>query len=184
MVAPREAAVLPRPAPPLVPSSSEGDTFGGGPDAAAIVPDGLAARARAARQVPDATMSAPRGPAPPPAVKPAAPVPAADFAADAAPISGVILDGPTRVTLNLGTFEIGRRPEADLTVDSRDISRRHARLYVREHDVELEDLETVNGCFVNDVAVSGRAAVPDGARVRFATVEYAVMYVRAREQQP
>jgi hypothetical protein len=188
-MAPREAAIAPRLAPPVpppaAPAPSDPGTFGASREAGAIVPNGLAARARAARRVPDATVAAQQPPEhmPAPVPVPAPPPAAADVAGEAGALSGVILQGPTRVALNLGSFEIGRNPEADVVVDSRDISRRHARLHVREHDVQLEALETVNGSFVNDVPVKGRAAVPDRSRVRFATVEYEVMYVRSRGQQ-
>jgi hypothetical protein len=45
--------------------------------------------------------------------------------------------------------------------------------------VQIEDLQTANGTFVDDIAVIGMADVPDRSRVRFATIEFAVVYVRS-----
>ena len=94
-------------------------------------------------------------------------------------IVGVCLAGPTRVTLNVGTFQIGRHADADMVVDSRDVGRKHARLHVTEDDVQIEDLQTTNGTFVDDARVTGMTRVPEGSHLRFASVEFAVRYVRA-----
>ena len=185
VMAPREAAIAPHVSGPAPASRPADSTFSAPREPAAPVPDGLAARARAARQLADATSAASNA-AEPPAAEPPAAEPDATLAQTTSvspvsgQVSGVVLDGPTRETLNLGTFEIGRHADADVVVDSRDISRRHARLHVSEDQVQLEDLGTANGTFIDDAAITGLAIVPDGSRIRFASVPFAVMYVRRR----
>jgi diguanylate cyclase (GGDEF)-like protein len=59
---------------------------------------------------------------------------------------------------------IGRSTEADIRLDDAGISRRHARLRVREGNVTLEDLESANGTFVNGSRIR-EAALRDGDNV-------------------
>lgn len=92
-------------------------------------------------------------------------------------IVGVRLDGPHDITLNRGEFSVGRDALCDIRIDSRDVGRRHARIRVSEDDVVVCDLNTSNGTFVNDVRVVGEFSVPDGAHLRFATVEYTVTFL-------
>ena len=47
-------------------------------------------------------------------------------------ISGLRLDGSQDVLLNHGTFLVGRHPDCDVYIDSRDVGRRHAQLHVRD----------------------------------------------------
>ena len=181
VAAPREPAIAPliTPPPGRVPEPS---TLSAPREPAGGLPDALAARARAARRVGDMTTPLPNVPSPPPA--PAAPArPRTPVSSGTGPLSGVVLDGPSLVRLNLGSFDIGRHPDADVVVNSPDVGRRHARLHVRVDRVELEDLEAANGTFVDDRAITGVATVPDGGRIRFATVEFAIMYVRNQVQR-
>ena len=99
-------------------------------------------------------------------------------------VAGLRLDGSQQVQLNRGRFVVGRHPECDVHMDARDVGRRHAYLEVREDKVTVEDLGTANGTFVNEQAVTGRAEVPDGSHLRFATVEFTVTYFRTEGQTP
>ena len=44
---------------------------------------------------------------------------------------------------------VGRDPACDVILDSKEISRRHARFYVRAGDLTVEDLESHNGVFID-----------------------------------
>lgn len=44
---------------------------------------------------------------------------------------------------------VGRAPECDICLDSTGISRRHARLRPLDYGVEIEDLGSTNGSFLN-----------------------------------
>jgi pSer/pThr/pTyr-binding forkhead associated (FHA) protein len=187
--APREAAIAPPRAAAPAPPRAEPPASQVPEDRGAALPSGLAARAMAARRGADETAAmAPRRsgdetaavpPLEPDTVAPtiAWSPPPAPGAADASPLSGLTLHGPAPVTLPLGVFLVGRQA-ADVIVDSRDVSRRHARLYVTEQGVKIEDLGTANGTFVNDAPVTSIADLPDGSRLRVATVEFTVSYQR------
>ena len=180
LLAPREAAIAPKVAPR---GKADPQTFRVTPEAAAA-PSGLGARARAARRPEDATKLARQAPAPPPPAdsQPAEPAIQPEPEPRGGETTGVVFDGPSRTALALGTFMIGRQT-ADVIVDSPDVSRQHARLFVTASGIELEDLKTANGTFVNDTRITTRTRLPDGCRVRFATVEFTVIYQRSSGEQ-
>ena len=91
---------------------------------------------------------------------------------------GITLEGRTQVTLNHGTFRVGRQPDCDVIVDSFDVGRRHAVLYVDESGLSVEDLHSANGTFIDGAAVTGKSMVADGSCLRFATIEFSVHYER------
>src|SRR5579871_4465868 len=56
---------------------------------------------------------------------------------------------------------IGRSPDNDLAVDNLAVSNYHARVYVEAGRLVVEDLDSLNGTFVNDLRVE-RATLHDG----------------------
>src|ERR1700687_5913019 len=56
---------------------------------------------------------------------------------------------------------IGRSPDNDLPVDNLAISNYHARVYYEGGRLVVEDLDSLNGTFVNDLRVE-RAMLHDG----------------------
>jgi pSer/pThr/pTyr-binding forkhead associated (FHA) protein len=56
---------------------------------------------------------------------------------------------------------IGRAPDNDLPVDNLAVSNYHARVYFEAGKLLVEDLDSLNGTFVNDLRVE-RAALHDG----------------------
>jgi pSer/pThr/pTyr-binding forkhead associated (FHA) protein len=56
---------------------------------------------------------------------------------------------------------IGRSPDNDLPVDNLAVSNYHARVYVEGGRLVVEDLDSLNGTFVNDLRVE-RATLHDG----------------------
>jgi pSer/pThr/pTyr-binding forkhead associated (FHA) protein len=69
---------------------------------------------------------------------------------------------------------VGRAPRADFIVDAALVSRLHCRLTAGESNVEVVDLESTNGTFVNDRRVS-KAMLSIGDRLRVGRVELQVM---------
>lgn len=65
---------------------------------------------------------------------------------------------------------IGRAPRADLILDAALVSRLHCRLEAGEEVVEVIDLESTNGTYVNDTRVE-RGTLTDGDRLRVGRVE-------------
>jgi pSer/pThr/pTyr-binding forkhead associated (FHA) protein len=68
---------------------------------------------------------------------------------------------------------VGRAPRADFIVDAALVSRLHCRLTAGEHALEVVDLESTNGTFVNDKRVE-KATLANGDRLRVGRVELTV----------
>ena len=56
---------------------------------------------------------------------------------------------------------IGRAPDNDVPIDNLAVSNYHARVYVEAGSLVLEDLNSLNGTFLNDIRVE-RAMLKDG----------------------
>jgi two-component system, cell cycle response regulator len=61
---------------------------------------------------------------------------------------------------------LGRDPDIDVTVEDDSVSRKHARITLREGHYEIEDLGSTNGTYVAGGLVSGRVRLLDGVRVQ------------------
>jgi len=108
---------------------------------------------------------------------------AADEAADEAevpetPEPGMVFsirfeaDGPPDpMPLPEGERVVGRSRSADITVESRSVSRRHAVLAVSGGRVTLRDLESRNHTFVNGERITDETQLEPGARLRFGDLE-------------
>jgi pSer/pThr/pTyr-binding forkhead associated (FHA) protein len=83
--------------------------------------------------------------------------------------------GPFTFRLMPGAIKtIGRSTTADFIVDAGMVSRFHCRLTATEDGkIEIQDLESTNGTFVNDRRVD-RGVVGVGDRIRIGRVELAV----------
>jgi RNA polymerase sigma factor (sigma-70 family) len=66
------------------------------------------------------------------------------------------------ILLPPGEFSLGRAIESSLHLDDERASRNHAVLYVEADSVELEDLESRNGVYVNGARVPCRMPVKHG----------------------
>src|ERR1700686_2382207 len=72
-------------------------------------------------------------------------------------------EGATLKEVPLGTrpITIGRAPDNDIPIDNLAVSNYHARVYVEAGSLVVEDLNSLNGCFLNDIRVE-RAMLKDG----------------------
>ena len=68
---------------------------------------------------------------------------------------------------------VGRAPRADFIVDAALVSRVHCRLTAGEEQLEVVDLSSTNGTFVNDTRVA-TAKLTKGDRLRVGRVELIV----------
>jgi pSer/pThr/pTyr-binding forkhead associated (FHA) protein len=76
--------------------------------------------------------------------------------------------------LSAGTIKtIGRAPRADFIVDRALVSRLHCRLTADAENLEVQDLASTNGTFVNDKRVD-RARIVTGDRLRVGRIELMV----------
>ncbi|MFI6982997.1 FHA domain-containing protein [Embleya sp. NPDC050154] len=69
-------------------------------------------------------------------------------------------------------MQIGRSHRADLRLAHDSVSRRHARLCVRDDGWVLEDLGSMNGTHVNGLRIMGPVSVRPGDHVQFGVVSY------------
>ena len=67
--------------------------------------------------------------------------------------------------LGEGDFLIGREPECDIYVEDPHISRRHARLTVGEDLIEIEDLGSSSGTFLDGMPIKGRIPLRPSQKV-------------------
>jgi pSer/pThr/pTyr-binding forkhead associated (FHA) protein len=83
-------------------------------------------------------------------------------------------DNPWTFRLPLGTSKtVGRAPRADFIVDAALVSRLHCRIVATAEKLEVEDLSSTNGTFVNDKRIN-RGALINGDRLRIGPVELTV----------
>ena len=68
---------------------------------------------------------------------------------------------------------VGRSPGADFIVDAALVSRVHCRITASAENLEVEDLSSTNGTFVNDKRVD-KAHITSGDRLRVGRVELTV----------
>jgi WD40 repeat protein/serine/threonine protein kinase len=71
-----------------------------------------------------------------------------------------------RVVLRSGEYVIGREAGVEIHVEANLVSRRHARLTLRDDDALIEDLGSSNGTFVNGTPVTGSVRLWPGQKIQ------------------
>lgn len=69
---------------------------------------------------------------------------------------------------------VGRHQDADILLQSADVSRRHAVLLFKDDQVWVQDLNSSNGTFLNDERIEQEAELQHGDRLQFASFVFAV----------
>jgi pSer/pThr/pTyr-binding forkhead associated (FHA) protein len=86
----------------------------------------------------------------------------------------ILQSADTTFRLRSGAVKtIGRAPRADFVLDAALVSRLHCRLTASDDNLEVVDLESTNGTFVNDQRVE-KAKLATGDRLRIGRVELTV----------
>ena len=67
---------------------------------------------------------------------------------------------------------VGRHQDADVVLQAADVSRRHAGLSLKDNALWVQDLNSSNGTFVNDVRIAVETEVKNGDSLSFASVQY------------
>ena len=78
--------------------------------------------------------------------------------------------GGERIVLVEGDNLVGRSPDAVVLVDRPSISRRHAMIRVAGHRARVQDLQSKNGTFVDEVRVQDSYDLRDSAIIRFGSI--------------
>jgi DNA-binding winged helix-turn-helix (wHTH) protein len=81
----------------------------------------------------------------------------------------LVCDGRV-VDLGPGENLIGRSVECAVRLDSTDVSRRHARIFVSGDEATIEDLGSTNGTFVNGQRVVAPVKLTAGTRISFGSI--------------
>jgi len=74
---------------------------------------------------------------------------------------------------------VGRAPRADFVLDAALVSRLHCRLTATDEALEVVDLSSTNGTFVNDKRVK-QATLAAGDRLRIGRVELTIEKSKAK----
>lgn len=70
---------------------------------------------------------------------------------------------------------VGRHQDADILLQSAEISRRHAEFLCKEQALWLQDLNSSNGTFVNDVRIQQEIQLQNGDLIRFASLQFSIL---------
>ncbi len=65
---------------------------------------------------------------------------------------------------------IGRLTSASIFLNEASVSRDHARFYLSETSVEVADMGSANGTYINDERIQGRVSLKDGDIIRLGTI--------------
>ena len=79
---------------------------------------------------------------------------------------------------------VGRHQDADVLLQAADVSRRHAGLLLKDNALWVQDLNSSNGTFVNDVRIAVETEVQNGDSLRFASVKYTAEVAMVEVVQP
>lgn len=75
-----------------------------------------------------------------------------------------------RVVLDREEVILGRDQSADIVVDDRQVSRQHVRIAQHSEGYLIEDLNSKNGTWVNDMPLKGAIALKDGDVIELAKI--------------
>ena len=86
----------------------------------------------------------------------------------------ILQSSETTFRLKSGAIKtVGRAPRADFILDVALVSRLHCRLTAGDDQLEVVDLKSTNGTFVNDTRIQ-KAKLATGDRLRIGRVELTV----------
>ena len=85
-----------------------------------------------------------------------------------------------RASLTDGEYVLGRDPDLELFLDSRDVSRRHARITIDGDAAIIEDLESKNGTYVTDRRLETATRLVDGDTIRLGSFQLTFTTIRSR----
>lgn len=81
--------------------------------------------------------------------------------------------------LGAGAATVGRATDNELSFDDASLSRKHARVHRNGNRLEIEDLGSSNGTYVNGHRLTARVALSPGDLVRFGEVQFRVQAIEA-----
>lgn len=85
----------------------------------------------------------------------------------------------TQIPVHTTKFQVGRRPDVNLSLPRNSVSKLHAELLNVDHLLIVRDLHSTNGTYVNGRRISEDTPIDEGDIVQFADAEFRV----SRKQQ-
>lgn len=73
------------------------------------------------------------------------------------------------------TVTIGRKDDNSIILSDTFVSGNHAKLYVRNNEFYLEDLDSTNGTYINNQKLQGRMKLKMNDEIKIGTVVFKVM---------
>lgn len=70
---------------------------------------------------------------------------------------------------------VGRHQSADIVLQAGEISRKHAAFLLKDQGLWLQDLNSSNGTFVNDLQIEHETLLKQGDIVQFASLKFSVL---------
>ncbi|MBN2545958.1 MAG: FHA domain-containing protein [Spirochaetes bacterium] len=91
-------------------------------------------------------------------------------------LEGTLQDGrPWVIPINKSPFIIGRRDDCSLSILSKNISRRHAEIFMTSTYLMIQDLRSTNGTFVNESRIKTAIKLNDGDTIHFADMKFRIL---------
>jgi pSer/pThr/pTyr-binding forkhead associated (FHA) protein len=81
-----------------------------------------------------------------------------------------------RIRLRSAETIVGRQKGCDVRIPAPEVSRRHCLLSYADGELSVEDLDSSNGTYINQVRVYGRTSVRAGDRLQIGPVTFIVDY--------
>jgi DNA-binding CsgD family transcriptional regulator len=96
-------------------------------------------------------------------------------------IKGSLSDGNT-IFIKIDTFPfiIGRDKKCQLFLSSKNVSRRHAEIYLQGENLKVRDLDSMNGTFINGRRISGSEYLRDDDTLGLADQEFRIFFTDNR----
>ena len=85
-------------------------------------------------------------------------------------LEGTVKGQYVRIHLDKAALRVGRSQDADIRIDDATVSRSHAILSVLDDHLELKDLGSHNGTFLNGRRLTDPAAVKPGDQIRIGSI--------------
>lgn len=85
------------------------------------------------------------------------------------------------IDLHQADTVIGRRRGVTLRIPSAEVSREHCRILMEDGYLTVEDLDSVNGTYLNGVAITSREVLRPGDRLQVGPIRFVVEYQLTQE---
>ena len=91
---------------------------------------------------------------------------------------------PRRVTLNAFPFTIGRSSGSSLQINRAGVSRNHAQIDNADGHIQITDLQSKNGTYVDRKRITAPTNVQHGDIIHFADYEFRFLEIAEQEDEP